>query len=154
MIAADTKTRLESLAQTIMEQQGAELVDVKISGHDQDVLVAVTADKPAGGITIEECARLNKALAQAITSTGILSPEIFSLELSSPGLDRPLVSRKDFLRCLGQEVHLWLSEPVAGKKEVQGILKGVGERDLTIDAGAKAGLTVALPGVIKGQLVI
>lgn len=154
MITAEIKEKVMALVQAVIEEQGAQLIEVKVGGHAQDALVVVTADKPAGGITIEECVRLNKALAHAIDTTGVLSPEGYSLEVSSPGLDRPLSSRKDFLRCAGKEIHLWLSLPVAGKKELHGILKDVGECDLTMEAAGQARLTVPLPAVIKGKMVI
>ena len=84
----------------------------------------------------------------------LLPPEIFSLELSSPGLDRPLVTRKDFMRIIGQELHFWLNEPVDGKKEVQGILTEVGESALTIDTAGNRKLVLPLSSIIKGMLVI
>jgi ribosome maturation factor RimP len=153
MISIETKQKIESLARQVIEQGGAELVEINIGGNPRDVLIQVTADRPAGGITMGECSRLNKALVSRIEGDNILSSDNFSLELSSPGLDRTLVSRKDFMRVLGRELHVWLHEPVGGKKEVQGILTQVGDSALTLEAGSTQ-LVLPLPAIIRGKSVI
>jgi ribosome maturation factor RimP len=131
-----------------------ELIELKVGGHKNDVIIQITADKPSGGINIRECAILNKSLVAAIEQDNFLPPENFSLELSSPGLDRPLVTRKDFMRFKAQELYFWLNEPIAGKKEVQGILVEVGESSLTVDAPGNPKLVLPLSSIIKGLLVI
>ena len=146
--------KIESLAKAVIEAAGMDLIELKLAGHKNDVLIQITADKPSGGITIRECAILNKALVAAISQENFLPPEIFSVELSSPGLDRALVTRKDFMRLVAQELHFWLNEPIAGKKEVQGMLAEVGESTLTIDVSDKTKLVLPLSSIIKGMLVI
>jgi ribosome maturation factor RimP len=154
MTLEDIHLKIESLAKKVFDEAGMDLIELKINGHKNDVLIQVTADKPSGGITIRECAILNKSLVAAIEQENVLPPEIFSLELSSPGLDRPLVTRRDFIRLIGQELHFWLNEPVGGKKEVQGILAEVGESNLTITSGGSHKLVLPLALIIKGMLVI
>jgi ribosome maturation factor RimP len=154
MTPDDIKQKIELLAQKVFEEARMELIELKVAGNKNDVLIQITADKPSGGITIRECAILNKTLAAAIEQENVLPPEIFSLELSSPGLDRPLVTRRDFMRFRAQELHFWLTEPIGGKKEVQGILAEVGESTLTIDTPANTQLVLPLQSIIKGMLVI
>jgi len=146
--------KIESLAQSVIEVAGMDLIEIKVGGHKNDVIIQITADKPSGGINIRECAILNKSLVAAIEQENFLPPENFSLELSSPGLDRPLVTRKDFMRVKAQELYFWLNEPIAGKKEVQGILSEVGETTLTINTSDKTKLVLPLTSIIKGMLVI
>ncbi len=146
--------KIESLAQNVFEAKGAELIELKVGGHKNDVHIEITADKPSGGITIRECAILNKSLVAAIEQENLLPPEIFSLELSSPGLDRSLVTRRDFMRVKAQELYFWLNEPILGKKEIQGVLSEVGESTLTIEASGKKQLSIPLSSIIKGTLVI
>jgi ribosome maturation factor RimP len=149
----EIQQKIESLTKKIFGAAGADLIELKVSGHKNDVFIQITADKPSGSITIGECAILNKALVAAIEQENLLPPENFSLELSSPGLDRPLVTRKDFMRFIGQELRFWLSEPIGGKKEVQGMLAEVEEKGLIVDV---RGSQLVLPwsSVIKGILVI
>jgi len=147
--------KIESLAKKVFEEAGMDLIELKVAGHKNDIFIQITADKPSGGITIRECAILNKTLVAAIEQENLLPPEIFSLELSSPGLDRPLVTRKDFIRSIGRKIHFWLNEPIdiGGKKEVQGMLAEVREKGLTVDVlGSR--LVLPLSSVIKGILVI
>jgi ribosome maturation factor RimP len=153
MTIDDIQQKIGPLAKRVIEQAGMELIELKVGGHKNDVMIQITADKPNGGITIRECAILNKALVIAIEQESVLPPEIFSLELSSPGLDRPLATRKDFLRFKGSELHFWFNEPVNGKKEAQGKLAEVGEKDLTVDVPGSR-LLIPLSSVIKGMLVI
>jgi len=155
MTIEEIHQKVESLANRVFENAGMELIELKVAGHKNDVLIQITADKPSGGINIRECAILNKTLVAAIEQENVLPPEIFSLELSSPGLDRPLVTRKDFVRSVGQELHFWLNTPVGidGKKETQGILALVGENELVVDAGGTR-LVLPLTSVVRGMLII
>ena len=150
----DIQQRIEILALKTFEAAGVDLIECQVAGHKNDVLIQITADKPSGGITIGECAILNKTLVAAIEQENFLPPENFSLELSSPGLDRPLVTRKDFMRLIGQKLHFWLNEPMGGKKEAQGILVEVGESALTLDFSSHQTMVLPLANVIKGVLVI
>src|SRR5580698_6637972 len=104
MTLEEIQKNIETLTQKVFKETGMELIELKIGGHKNDVRIEITADKPSGGITIGECAILNKTLVAAIEQENVIPPEIFSLELSSPGLDRPLVTRKDFMRFTSQEI--------------------------------------------------
>ena len=150
----DIKIKIQELSNKVFQEAGMDLVDLKITGHKNDIHIEITADKPSGGINIRECAILNKALVALIEQENFLPPEIFSLELSSPGLDRPLVTRKDFMRVIGQELYIWLNDAVAGKKEVQGILTELSDSSLTIITTKKIKLDIPLAKVIKGILYI
>jgi ribosome maturation factor RimP len=156
MTIEEIHQKIEALALREFEKAGMELIELKVGGHKNDVMIQITADKPSGGINIRECAILNKSLIAAIEQENLLPPEIFSLELSSPGLDRPLVTRKDFVRSIGQELHFWLNGPfgIDGKKEAQGVLAEVGELDVTITAVKGRKLVLPLTSIIKGMLVI
>ena len=146
--------KIAVLASKVFDAAGMELIELKVAGHKNDVIIQVTADKASGGINIRECAILNKALVAAIEQESFLPPENFSLELSSPGLDRPLVTRRDFLRFIGKELHFLLNEAINGKKEAQGVLNEVGESDLTITTSGNKQLILPLSAIVKGMLVI
>jgi ribosome maturation factor RimP len=148
------QSRIKSLAQEALEMAGMDLIELRIVGNKKDVNIQITADKPSGGITIGECAILNRTLAAAIEQENLLSPEHFSLEVSSPGLDRPLLTRKDFLRFVSHELCVWLNGPIGGKKQVQGVLLEVGDSDITVAASGNAKLVIPLSLVAKGVLVI
>ncbi len=89
VILEDVKQKLELLAKKICGAQGIDLMELKIGGRSNDFQIQITADKPSGGITIGECARLNKAIVAAIVQESVLTPGTFSLEVSSPGIETP-----------------------------------------------------------------
>jgi ribosome maturation factor RimP len=89
MTIEDLKQKIESLAKKAVEGTGVDLIECKVAGHSNDAVIQITADKLPGGITIRECVILNKALVAAIKQENLLTPGTFSLEVSSPGIDRP-----------------------------------------------------------------
>ena len=89
MSIEDIKQKVEILAKKVFEAQGMDLVELNVKGHANDVQIQILADKPSGGINMGECVILNKSLVAAIEQEQFLPREIFSLEVSSPGIDRP-----------------------------------------------------------------
>ena len=89
VVPLEMEQKIGSLAKKIAQAAGVDLITVKLSGRVNDFHIQITADKLPGGITIGECAILNKALVAAIGQEGLLTPGTFSLEVSSPGIDRP-----------------------------------------------------------------
>ena len=83
----DITKQIEELSGELCQQTGLDLIRVKCSGRINDVNIQITADKLPGGITVGECAILNKALVAAIEQKCLLTPGTFSLEVSSPGID-------------------------------------------------------------------
>lgn len=151
----DIKQRVLRLANQICLAQGVDLIDIHIKACKSDWVIQILADKPSGGITIQECAIINKFVVEEIGKENFLTREIFSLEVSSPGLDRPLVTCGDFRRCIGKRVHFWFKEnpEVRWRKEEEGILSEVGESQVTIESGNQK-IVVPLSFIIKGILVI
>ncbi len=88
MTLEEIQEKIGPLAKKLCEAQGIELVELNVKGRPNDVNIQILADKPSGGITIGECVILNKSLVAAIEQEGFLPREIFSLEVSSPGIDR------------------------------------------------------------------
>ena len=84
----EIQKKMETLVLPLLTGANVDLVELRVTRHRGDVLIRFLADKPMGGITIEECARLNRAIVKAIDGDGFLA-EGFSLEFSSPGLDHP-----------------------------------------------------------------
>jgi ribosome maturation factor RimP len=89
MTIEDIQQKIELLARKICKASGVDLIELKVVGHINDIRIQITADKLPGGITIGQCAILNKALVAAIRQEDLLTPGTFSLEVSSPGIDKP-----------------------------------------------------------------
>ncbi len=151
----EIRQKIETLATPILDKAGVELVDLTVSLYKSDIVVRFTADLPSGGINIAQCSALNRAIVEAIELDGFLGEEGCSLEFSSPGLDRPMLTLKDFNRNINRPIRVWLQEAVEGKKEHSGKLLSVqADGTLTVLTKKNKTITVSLSQIIKGMLVI
>ena len=107
-----------------MEQLGYELVDVDWAGSSRRPLIRIRIDR-AGGVTVDDCARVSLALEPWLDELRTM-PERYVLEVSSPGVDRPLLKPRDFERFAGKRVAVKGSAPLAGRAtRLEGELLGL-----------------------------
>jgi len=125
-------SRLITLVEPIVEQAGAELVDLEVAGSYGRPVVRAYVDTEEG-ITLDECARLSRLLEAELERSGAV-PERYVLEVSSPGIERPLTRRAHFERFVGHAVDVRLYAKRDGRKKFMGTLEGVenGERGFRI----------------------
>lgn len=126
---------LRSLIKEHLAQQGLELVDLVCRQEGRDLILRVLADRPTGGISLGECAGLNSGIGELLDQKGILE-ESYTLEVSSPGVDRPLEVRNDFIRCTDKRVRVFLNEPQVSRMEFEGRITGVSGDSLCIQTKA------------------
>ncbi len=137
---------LNALLERTLPALGYELVDLELSPKGR--LVRIFIDK-AGGVDVEDCARVSSHLTRLFAVENV---DFDRLEVSSPGLDRPLRKAADYARFVGQEAKLTLREPVEGARRLKGILRGL-EGDAALvetDAGTRA---IPLGSIEKARLV-
>jgi ribosome maturation factor RimP len=116
--------RVAHLAEPVLAQIGFRLVRVKLMQQNGQTL-QIMAERPDGVMTIDDCEAASQALSPELDVADIISLE-YRLEVSSPGVDRPLVRVSDFRRAVGHEARLELSHPVeTGRKRFRGIIMGV-----------------------------
>jgi len=108
-----------------------ELVELRIFYAAGAQNVRCLVDHPGGGITLDECGRINRIISEYLESSKALGPD-YSVEVHSPGLDRLLKKPADFSRVKGRLVGLWLSEPVNGKAYWEGKVAEAGQHSLRI----------------------
>ncbi len=108
--------KLEQLIDPLIKESNLVLFDLGLHQHHGTCRIEIFVDNPQGGITIDQCTALNRRIGFALEEQQLISQH-YTLEVSSPGLDRPLKTKKDFLRILGQSVHFFLSQPVLNKLE-------------------------------------
>jgi ribosome maturation factor RimP len=116
-------SRLIAALEPIVEQAGAELVDLEVAGSHGRPVVRAYVDTEQG-ITLDECARLSRLLEAELERTGAV-PERYVLEVSSPGIERPLTRRSHFERFMGQDVDVRLYVKREGRKKYLGTLESV-----------------------------
>lgn len=127
--------RLAELAQPIIEGLGYELVRMRLMGGKVDT-VQVMTEKPEGGIEVDDCAKISTALSAVFDVEDPISEE-YTLEVSSPGIDRPLTRLKDFDMWEGYEAKIETDEMIDGRRRFKGQLAGT-EGDevlITIEEG-------------------
>ena len=110
--------RIGRIAAPVLRDLGLRLVRVKISAS-AGATVQVMAERPDGTMTIDDCERASEALSPVFDAEDIMT-QAYRLELSSPGIDRPLVRQSDFERAAGHEAKIEMAAPVNGRKRFRG----------------------------------
>jgi ribosome maturation factor RimP len=123
--------RTEQLLEPLMQEFGFELVDVDYVKEGGSWYLRAYIDKP-GGITINDCEAVSRRLSDILDEEDYIE-ESYTLEVSSPGLGRPLRKDKDFQRSLGEEVDVKLFAAVDHSKEYTGLLKAFDKESVTIE---------------------
>jgi ribosome maturation factor RimP len=137
---------LSELLERTVPALGYELVEVDWSPRSR--LLRVYIDKPEG-VDVEDCARVSNHLTRLFAVEEI---EFERLEVSSPGLDRPLTKLADYTRFAGEEAELKLRAPIAGKRKVKGLLRGVEGENVLVETPTGV-QSVAFADVGRARLV-
>jgi ribosome maturation factor RimP len=137
--------RIAGLAEPVLEGMGFRLVRVKLNGG----VVQIMAERPDGSFTIDDCEQFSKAFSPVMDVADIMSGR-YRLEISSPGIDRPLVRAQDFEDWAGHEVNLQMAVPQAGRKKFKGELEGYHEGEVRLfienpEGGNKEPLLIGVP---------
>ena len=123
--------KTEKLLEPILEANHFELVDVEYVKEGGSWYLRAYIDKP-GGITVDDCEIVNRAFGDLLDEHDFIE-ESYILEVSSPGLGRPLKKERDFARSLGEEVEIRTYRMVNKQKEFRGILKAYDKDTVTIE---------------------
>jgi ribosome maturation factor RimP len=144
--ATAVPVRLPDLLERTLPALGYEMVDCDVSTGGR--LVRVFIDKP-GGVNVEDCAQVSNHLTHLFAAEGV---EYDRLEVSSPGLDRPLKKAEDFVRFDGMEAKFKLREPIGNSRRVKGVLRGVDAGVVRVETpeGMHA---ISLANIDKARLV-
>ena len=137
-------TELPALLESTLSGLGYELVMLERAGRG---LMRIFIDKP-GGVTIDDCAKVSNHLTHLFTVENI---EYDRLEVSSPGLDRPLTKPQDYQRFAGEQVTLKLRVPLNNRRRLVGALIGLAEDQVRLDIGGVE-VTVDLRNVESARL--
>ncbi len=140
-----------SLIEPVIEGMGYEVVDIEFKPHPTNGLLRIYIDKP-DGILLEDCEQVSKQVSSLLDVEDPI-PGHFNLEISSPGMDRPLRKQKDFERFSGQVVKIKLSVPtIEGQRNFTGKLIGFQEKDVVIEMDGET-YYLPLDTIDKARLV-
>ena len=146
------------IVEPVVEDLGFRLVRVRVSGTG-NVVLQIMAERPDGTISVDDCARLSRAISPVLDVEDPVKGK-YTLEVSSPGIDRPLVRPSDFERWAGHLAKIELAEPLAGRRRFKGVLEGFSDGEVRIfirppdGAGDDVLVGLALERISEARLVM
>lgn len=145
----------DRIAETIepaLAAMGYEIVRVQLGGGRRSPTLQIMCDRLDGqGLTLDDCAEISRLASAVLDVEDPIAGE-YTLEVSSPGLDRPLIRPKDFDRFVGCEARIELSLPVDGRKRFRGVLRGLEGETVLLETG-DGPCRLALPDIEKARLI-
>jgi ribosome maturation factor RimP len=143
---------IEALILPTVEQLGYELVRVQMQGTRRPTLQVMAERRDRRGMTVDDCARISRELSALLDQADPIGGE-YLLEVSSPGIDRPLTRAQDYDRFVGHEAKLELAAPIEGRKRFQGVIAARENDKVLVQVEAE---TVALPlaDIKRARLVL
>lgn len=142
----------KNIADPLAMELGFELVDIEFNKEGPNYFLRVFIDKD-GGVNLDDCQKMSEELGSALDDKDPLTVPYY-LEVSSPGLDRPIKTDKDLKRNLGKELELQLYEAIEGKKIIQGILKEFNEEKVKIQLDNSEIIEIPRTSIVIARLAI
>ncbi len=143
---------IREIAEKVVSSEGLELVDVELKGSPSNCLLRIFIHKP-GGIDHGDCQLISEQMS-AILDVEDPFPGKYILEVSSPGLDRPLKNAADFRRCQGRRARITLREPLAGQLSFEGRLMGFEEGRVQVEVAGKEVLELDHENIARAKLLV
>ncbi len=128
----DPANRIETIIAPTLQDMGFDLVRVRISGAQRRTLQIMAERLDDGTMTVEDCAAISRAVSTLLDVEDPIKGS-YTLEVSSPGLDRPLTRPKDYTRFAGLEVKIELREPMDGQRRFRGRIAGLADDQVQLD---------------------
>ncbi len=119
----ELKEKIRELIEIPIIRKNIELVDLQWKRERSGWVLRLFIDKP-GGVTIGDCAKISELVGKILDKEDIIHRS-YILEVSSPGIDRPLVKKEDYERFKGEKVKIVLKNPIEGRKNFKGLLLGI-----------------------------
>jgi len=146
--------RLLELLDPVAEAAGYEIVRLRLMGGEETRRLQIMAETPEGEMVVEDCARLSRAISEIMDAADPIAGE-YTLEVSSPGVDRPLTRLKDFANYEGHEARIELDRVAEGRKRFRGVLAGVEGDAIGIDLeGEDSTAMVPFSWIVDAKLIL
>lgn len=146
--------RLLELLDPVAEAAGYEIVRLRLMGGEETRRLQIMAETPEGEMVVEDCARLSRAISEVMDAADPIAGE-YTLEVSSPGVDRPLTRLKDFENYDGFEARIELDRVAEGRKRFRGVLAGVEGDAIGIDLeGEDSTAMIPFEWVVDAKLIL
>ncbi len=146
-----TNEKLGEILAPLVGDLGLEFVGIEFSPSAGSSLLRVYIDAPERPVTIEDCERTSREISARLDVDDPI-PGRYTLEVSSPGIDRPLFTPAQFARFVGSEVKVGTALPIEGRRRFQGVLRAVDDERVTVDQDGKE-VAITHANIVKARLV-
>ena len=150
-MSQETIDRVRAVADSILISEGMELVDVEYRREPVGWVLRLTLDKK-GGVTLDDCTRISQEMGRSLDIEDLISNP-YHLEISSPGLDRPLKNERDFIRFSERRIRVKTIDPIGKQKSFKGKLRKYleGRIEIETDGGI---VEIPLSNIAKANLEV
>ncbi|MBZ5580354.1 MAG: ribosome maturation factor RimP [Acidobacteriia bacterium] len=135
-------SKIEEIAQRVADSEGLEVVEVEVKGGGAQRLVRISIDKPAG-VTHADCELVSHQVGTILDVEEVVPGGRYTLEVSSPGVERKLVKPQDYERFQGKKAKITLRDEIDGRRHWEGTLAGLADGAVALDIGS--GKTIRFP---------
>ncbi|HOK44813.1 MAG TPA: ribosome maturation factor RimP [Bryobacteraceae bacterium] len=143
--------RVTEIAERVGRSEGIEIVDVQLLGGGARRMLRIVIDKP-GGISHADCELISQQVGTILDVEDVVPGGRYTLEVSSPGVERPLTKPRDFERFVGSKAQVTLREPVEKRRKWEGVLAGISGEIVTLEPEKGKYIQFALHQVAKANL--
>src|SRR5713226_2770224 len=150
MDSRSVKERVRQLAEQAAIDHGVELVHAEVAGPDNRPVVRVFIDKP-GGVTHRDCSEVSEQLGITLDVEDFIHAA-YTLEVSSPGLERGLYKRADYERFAGSRAKIKVRSPINGQRNFRGLILGVADDNVIVADQTSGRVEIPLEGIVKANL--
>jgi ribosome maturation factor RimP len=150
---SDIAGQVRQLLGPILESMGLSLWDLEFYKHGPQWILRIYIDRESGGVTLNDCELVNRDLGSALDVEDIISHP-YTLEVSSPGLDRTLTKPEHFIRFAGSTIKIKTFQPINGQKVFRGKLLGTADGMVKLELETGEVLELPLTGITKSSLEV
>src|SRR5271157_5697459 len=147
----DVAFQIGEIARRVAESEGLELVEVEVKGGGAQRLVRISIDKPAG-VTHADCETVSQQVGTILDVEDVVPGGRYTLEVSSPGVERKLLKPEDYQRFQGQKARITLREPRDGRRNWEGTLAGLDDGSVALETGPGTTMRFPLDQIQKANL--
>jgi len=150
---SDAEEQIRQILAPILESEGLSLWDLEFQKQGPKWLLRVYIDRESGGVTLDDCEVVSRDLGAALDIEDII-PHSYTLEVSSPGLDRALSKPEHFIRFMGSAIKVKTYQPIDGQKVFHAKLLGMGENAIRVGLEKGSVLEIPLTNIAKSSLEV
>lgn len=144
-------SKIEEIAQRVVESEGMELVEVEVKGGGSQRMVRISIDKPEG-ISHADCELVSQQVGTILDVEDVVPGGRYTLEVSSPGVERKLLKPRDYQRFQGKKIKVTLRDPIEGRRHWEGTLAGFGDGTVTLETAPDKTIQFPFEQVQKANL--